>query len=102
MPPGLASLTGPDPDSVFIMNTADGIETTSTKVGDWRGVRTSQYTYVKTLMGGVVVPWLLYDNLNDPLQLVNLVDNPDYESVRLDLESRLSAWLSSVGDDFGT
>jgi len=39
----------------------------------WRGVKTSRYTYVRTVNG----PWLLFDDANDPYQLNNLVQaNP--------------------------
>lgn len=99
---GLLSVgSGPDPESAFIMNIRPGKETTITEIGDWRGVRTRQYTYVKTVMSGAVTPWLLYDNLNDPFQKTNLVANPDYALIRQELEVLLTGRLSQVGDYFG-
>ncbi len=37
----------------------------------WRGVKTKQYTYVSTVDG----PWLLFDDINDPWQMNNLVES---------------------------
>ena len=37
----------------------------------WRGVKTKQYTYVSTVHG----PWLLFDDINDPWQMNNLVES---------------------------
>lgn len=63
---------------------------------EYRGVRTSRYTYVRSLHG----PWLLYDNLEDPFQLANLVEDPNYLAVREDLEGELDRWLERLGDEF--
>ena len=41
---------------------------------EYRGVRTEQYTYVRDLNG----PWLLYDNVNDPYQMNNVVDQLEF------------------------
>ncbi|MCX6732905.1 MAG: sulfatase-like hydrolase/transferase, partial [Candidatus Roizmanbacteria bacterium] len=38
---------------------------------EYRGIRTENYTYVRDLKG----PWLLFDCVNDPFQLNNLVGN---------------------------
>jgi hypothetical protein len=45
-------------------------------------------------------PWLLYDNLEDPFQLVNRVEDPQFSAVREDLESELRGWLDRLGDEF--
>ena len=63
---------------------------------EYRGLHDTRYTYVRTLQG----PWLLYDNQEDPLQAHNLVAQEAYANVVADFESRLSARLRSVGDDF--
>src|SRR5215218_2528619 len=39
---------------------------------EYRGIRTTRYTYVRDLTG----PWLLYDNQVDPYQQRNLIDDP--------------------------
>ena len=63
---------------------------------DWRGLRTARYTYVASREG----PWMLYDNEKDPYQLENVVDSPEYEAVRQELEAELQARLTARGDEF--
>ncbi len=63
---------------------------------EYRGVRTERYTYVCDLNG----PWLLYDNLNDPYQLNNVVGQDAYKSIQADLYAELQAILDKHGDEF--
>lgn len=63
---------------------------------EYRGVRTHRYTYVRTIRG----PWLLYDNLEDPFQLANLINEPGHAPVCAQLEQELQAWLERLGDEF--
>lgn len=63
---------------------------------EYRGVRTTRYTYVEALAG----PWLLYDDQMDPYQLKNLVDDPTMRSVRDDLGRLLRSLLAKTGDEF--
>ncbi|MEK3883237.1 sulfatase [Paenibacillus sp. PL2-23] len=63
---------------------------------EYRGIRTERYTYVKDLKG----PWLLYDNMEDPLQTRNLVDLPQYEQLQEELDQRLMRLLKQREDDF--
>jgi arylsulfatase A-like enzyme len=62
----------------------------------YRGVRTKQYTYVRSLEG----PWLLYDNVADPYQLENKVADPGCQAVREKLEAELTRLLKKTQDDF--
>jgi len=62
----------------------------------YRGVRDARYTYVRSLEE----PWLLYDNLGDPYQMANLIDQPAAAPVRERMERELSAWLRRLQDDF--
>ncbi len=64
-------------------------------VTPWRGVRTERYTYARLLDRG---PWLLYDNEEDPEQLDNKIDDPEYSHVRRRLERRLKELLDEAGD----
>ena len=61
----------------------------------WRGVRTKRYTYAYLLDHG---PWLLYDNREDPYQLNNLVDKPEYADLRAQLEKRMRELMKEAGD----
>ncbi|GHB98896.1 sulfatase family protein [Cerasicoccus arenae] len=63
---------------------------------EYRGLRTQRYTYVETRGE----PWLLYDNDNDPYQLLNLVSNPTHSDIQHRLSSLLHAKLDSLGDRF--
>ncbi len=63
---------------------------------EYRGIRTERFTYVRDLKQ----PWLLYDNLTDPFQMLNLVDDPHYTKLRQRLDDRLSRLLESIGDEF--
>lgn len=62
----------------------------------WRGVRTKQYTYAAFRDR----PWVLTDNVNDPFQIRNLVDDPNYQAVRRLLENDLKQWLERINDPF--
>lgn len=62
----------------------------------YRGLRTRQHTYVRTLDG----PWLLYDNEADPCQLQNLVDDPDHADLLAQMDAWLTRRLAARGDEF--
>jgi arylsulfatase A-like enzyme len=62
----------------------------------YRAIRTERYTYVRDLEG----PWLLYDNVKDPYQMKNLLQNTDFNSVAAVMDVRLQQELIEIGDDF--
>lgn len=63
---------------------------------EFRGLRTSRYTYVRNLDG----PWLLFDDQQDPYQLNNLVNTPTQKSLQGKLDAQLKEKLAALGDDF--
>lgn len=63
---------------------------------EFRGIVTHQYTYTRDLGG----PWLLFDNLNDPLQLNNLVGKPQAERIQRRLDNDLKKELKRRKDEF--
>lgn len=63
---------------------------------EYRGVRTTRYTYAESLAG----PWLLYDDRADPYQMCNLVDDPAHAEIRRDLQRQMRSLLAKTGDDF--
>jgi hypothetical protein len=63
---------------------------------EYRGVRTTRYTFCRDLNG----PWLFYDNETDPFQLENLVNTPELASIQKDLDDRLNALLKKTRDEF--
>jgi arylsulfatase A-like enzyme len=63
---------------------------------EFRGLRTTRYTYVRDLSG----PWLLYDNQADPYQVHNLVNLPEPADQQSKLDNLLTHRLNSAGDQF--
>jgi arylsulfatase A-like enzyme len=63
---------------------------------EFRGVRTTRYTYVRDLNG----PWLLYDNQTDPYQTNNLANRPKNSKLQAKLEATLARKLKERHDDF--
>jgi len=63
---------------------------------EYRGLRTRRYTYTRTLKG----PWMLYDNLRDPYQQLNLVNLPEYARLQGELDTWLWRKLQATGDEF--
>ncbi len=63
---------------------------------EYRAIRTSRYTYVRSLEG----PWLLFDDEKDPFQMDNLMAKPEFRSLAKKLEASLQTELKKVGDDF--
>ena len=63
---------------------------------EYRGLRTTRYTYVRDLSG----PWLLYDNQTDPYQTNNLVGLPKHGRLQAKLETTLTRKLKERHDTF--
>ena len=66
--------------------------------GDYRGLRTRRYTYVRDHDG----PTMLFDNEADPFQMRNLATDPAARPIVETLELRLRAALAASGDEFLT
>ena len=62
---------------------------------EYRGVISDRYTYVHTIDG----PWLLYDNLVDPYQINNLIDNNECETLRVRLEGLMRKHMAKINDE---
>jgi arylsulfatase A-like enzyme len=63
---------------------------------EYRGVRTTRYTYVRDLSG----PWLLYDNQTDPYQTNNLAQQRTYARLQARLDATLARKLNERHDEF--
>jgi arylsulfatase A-like enzyme len=63
---------------------------------EYRGVRTTRYTYVRDLNG----PWLLYDNQADSYQTNNLANLPKYSRLQTKLDLLLTRKLKERRDEF--
>ncbi len=63
---------------------------------EYRGIRTRSHTYVRDLNG----PWLLYDNVADPHQQQNLIDQPQLAALQRKLDDELDQLLERHDDEF--
>jgi arylsulfatase A-like enzyme len=63
---------------------------------EYRGVKSSRFSYIRDRSG----PWLLFDNQMDPLQLNNLIDDPNFSDARQGLDDELSRRLDERSDTF--
>ncbi len=84
---------GSVPDSVLLMSIRPGTLPYGNDAGDWRGVRTLDYTYARRVEEAGLTPWLLYDNRNDPYQMTNLINDPGHSGIRAELDAVLDDWL---------
>ena len=84
------------PSSAFLLNPIPVDNPADIAQGEWRGLRTARHTYAVRRDG----PWLLYDDVADPLQLENLVADPARGALRQRLEAELTGWLERTGDRF--
>jgi len=65
-------------------------------VREWRGVRSKQYTYARLMEEDG--PWCLFDNLADPLQLNNLVQDASFQSLCQRMEKRMTELMADAND----
>lgn len=84
------------PTSAFINLPVPVTQVRTYGIAEYRGVRTHQFTYVRSIHG----PWLLYDNVRDPYQMHNLCGRAEMKQVQASLESELHQWLTKLGDEF--
>ena len=99
-------LPGEEPDSVYLQMLGPGWPDRVKSVGLWRAVRTDRYTYARWAdCGGKpglsgAEGRLLLDRQDDPLEMQNRVDDPQYAETVESLERRLQAWIAETGDPF--
>jgi len=96
--PWLRGQKGPDPDAQFLMHIckkgASGGE--NHPVPLFRGVRTRRYTYAV----GPERPLFLYDDIEDPFQMTNLVDDASKADTRKEMTDLLRHFLRKAEDPF--
>ena len=80
--------------SVLAMNLSPF--TNEFKYPEYRALKTKQYTYVKTLTDDNMI----FDDVNDPYQMDNLYNLPEFATVQKELENKLRQQLVKIGDDF--
>jgi arylsulfatase A-like enzyme len=90
----LCSGGGAGRDAVLIMDAFAVDEGYHQGVTEWRGLRTPTHTYARNLDG----PWVLYDNVADPFQLRNLVDDPASARLLDELNRQLEREVKTAGE----
>lgn len=63
---------------------------------EYRAIRTQRHTYIRSLRDGV----MLFDDVNDPHQMNNLAEKPEFAVLRDQMEQRLQAELERIHDPF--
>jgi len=102
--PVLHGLPGPDPETQFLTVNSfprnyirnQVLEEHTTYFCPFRGVRSKRYSYVVNAAG----EWFLYDNQNDPYQMNNLVNDPDFADVKAKMRKELDQWLAKAEDPY--
>ncbi len=89
---------GPQHESVLIGDWVPVDQAWTAGGREWRGVRTKTHTYASFMDGD----WVLYDNVADPYQMKNLVDDPLATEVESTLKHALHEWLKKTNDRFTT
>lgn len=68
--------------------------------GGWRAVRTRRYKYVAKGPSLNAQPSQLFDLENDPYEMVNLLDNPDYLDVQIEMDNILRTLIAEADDEY--
>lgn len=92
-------IKNPDPNrdrAALVMNIAPF--GANYKDAPYRAIKTKQYTYARTPDG----PSMLYDNINDPYQLNNLLGKTEFTDLQKELDAKLNAKLLAINDEFET
>ncbi|MEM7531771.1 MAG: sulfatase [Chloroflexota bacterium] len=66
---------------------------------EWRGLRSKQYTYARFLSDGSEC---LFDNVADPYQMQNLVEDANHKKVLAHVRTLLQSYMSDLNDTFET
>lgn len=64
---------------------------------EWRAVRSKRFTYARYLVNQEE---LLFDNIADPLQTINLATNPDFAGVKETMKKFMENKMAELYDEF--
>lgn len=91
----LLGKNGDEPDGALMMGT--GATAIWEDGHEWRAFRTRQYTYAVYRVDGQE---FLFDNLRDPLQMDNLINDPAYTDIAGELREKMLSKMKSINDTF--
>ncbi len=80
---------GPEDESIY-----------AEKAGDWRAVIMGQHKLVVESINGEQTATKLFDLTNDPYEMDNLVNQPNYADLQATLLDELNAWKQKTNDPF--
>jgi len=80
---------GPEDESIY-----------AEKAGDWRAVIMGQHKLVVESINGEQTATKLFDLTNDPYEMNNLVNQPNYADLQATLLDELNAWKQKTNDPF--
>ena len=86
--------TNEEPESAYIYNPKPF--NAGNSIPPWEGIVTKRHTYVIADTG----QWLLYDDLDDPYQMRNLVHHPSFAALSDSLGEMLKEWRLRFDDPF--
>lgn len=86
---------GPEPEAAFLQGMGPSVDWDDGH--EWRALRDKRYTYAIYRAEGREE---LYDNLADPLQMRNLVDEPEAAPALRGMRCQLKARMEGLGDMF--
>jgi arylsulfatase A-like enzyme len=86
---------GPEPEAALMMCTGPTADWEDGN--EWRALRDKQYTYGVYRVDGSE---LLFDNLADPYQMTNLIDDPAHAATVERFRTMLAARMAEINDTF--
>lgn len=66
----------------------------------YRGVITKEYTFARQKSENSWLHNTLFDRVNDPGQLTNLIDDESYANTKQELWLKTQEWMANIGDNF--
>lgn len=84
-----------EPDGILMMGT--GATAIWEDGHEWRAYRTKEYTYAVYKKDGKE---LLFDNLKDPYQMIDLAELQAYSEIKKDLRQKMFAKMEKINDNF--
>ena len=91
---------GENPDSVYLQILGPGWPARAKLTGLWRAVRTPTHLYARWHdCGG---KRMLFDIQDDPLEMHDLIDDPESAAIAEQMEARLQQWIAETNDPFDT
>lgn len=85
------------PESLLLASYLSHDEAAQQAMPAWRAVRTPRYTYAEQPGR---LPWLLFDNEQDPCQMENRIGSAAHQAVEAELREMLSGWLTRTQAPF--